>query len=96
MNVNSIIEQLKNIELFCHKTMESDIGDKTKYRMIFSQYCSRKVIDLFKDLPVQFDYYDPDSSYTEDCNAFVSALTDHIAKLESNIDILTHFQSLSE
>lgn len=44
------------------------------YGLVFSKTCSQRAYTLFKELNVNFDYYDPDTSYEEDVEAFASAL----------------------
>lgn len=50
-----------------------------KYNMIFSKDISKRV----HRIDPGFDYYDPDTTYEEDACAFVRALGDRIAELES-------------
>lgn len=45
----------------------------TAYGLIFSKACSQRAYALFKTLNVDFDYYDPDTSYQEDVEAFATA-----------------------
>lgn len=46
----------------------------TAYGLVFSKTCSQRADALFKELNVHFDYYDPDTSYEDDVEAFASAL----------------------
>lgn len=46
----------------------------TAYGLVFSKTCSRRAQELFKELNIDFDYYDPDTSYEEDVEAFALAL----------------------
>lgn len=84
--MKQIIFELKKIEDVAVRIMSSDIGEKVMFGMIFSEKISQRVHSLFKQVPISFDYYDPDSSYEEDCRAFVYALSDHIQKLESEYE----------
>ena len=47
----------------------SEVPAQTKYELIFSDDLSRSLGHLFK-----LDYYDPDTSYEEDVQAYVTAL----------------------
>ena len=48
---------------------ESDLSWEEKYDLIFSAQISRKIFKL-----IRLDYYDPDTTYEADCEAFISAL----------------------
>ena len=54
----------------------SDVSAETKYAQIFSEDGSRALEHIF-----QLDYYDPDTSYEEDVNAYVVALRAKCAEL---------------
>lgn len=52
------------------------------YGLVFSEDCSGRAYAQLKELGVNFDYYDPDSSYQDDVSAFADALNStckHIA-----------------
>lgn len=55
---------------------ESDAAAETKYELIFSEDGSRALGQIF-----QLDYYDPDTSYEEDVQAYVAALREKCAEL---------------
>lgn len=55
---------------------ESAASAETKYELIFSEEGSRALGRIF-----QLDYYDPDTSYEEDVQAYVSALHAKCAEL---------------
>ena len=82
MNLSNTIQQLKKIEAIAVDIVNSDMEAEYKYDLIFSEKISRKVFALFQDSPLRFDYYDPDTSYEEDIQAFVSALTEHTQRLD--------------
>lgn len=44
------------------------------YGLVFSEDCSSRAYTQLKDLGIDFDYYDPDSSYEDDIRAFADAL----------------------
>lgn len=54
----------------------SDAAAATKYELIFSEEGSRALGRIF-----QLDYYDPDTSYEEDVQAYVEALRVKCAEL---------------
>jgi hypothetical protein len=53
------------------KIVASDLSWKKKYDMIFSEEVSQKF---------SLDYYDPDTSYEDDVNAFMGALDEYMAE----------------
>lgn len=55
---------------------ESDAIAETKYDLIFSEDLSRALEQIF-----HLDYYDPDMSYEDDVEAYVSALRDKCVEL---------------
>ena len=46
---------------------------EAKYDLIFSETLSQRVFDLS-----HLDYYDPDTTYQEDVEAFVNAVNQHV------------------
>lgn len=72
VNLNNKVQRLMN---------EEDVDWEVKYDLIFSKEVSRRIFDLFDELNVRFEYYDPDTSYEEDLKAFSSALEEKIAEL---------------
>jgi hypothetical protein len=55
---------------------DSNASGETKYELIFSDDLSRALGRIFR-----LDYYDPDASYEEDVQAYVSALRSKCAEL---------------
>ncbi len=94
MKQSEILSDLLNIQSVCQEIMESNLNEETKYDMIFSEKISRQVYVLFNKTAIHFEYYDPDSSYTEDCQAFYNALVQHIVMLENTIPINPEHGSL--
>lgn len=87
----SIVTELFEINTFVQNSVEvarDTAGNQDRdpwaiaYGLVFSKNCSQRAHALFKQLNVDFDYYDPDTSYEEDVEAFASALNnscEHIA-----------------
>jgi hypothetical protein len=97
MNQDEIYKKLLAIQTVCQDIMQSDLHEEVKYDMIFSDKISKQVFSLFNQTPIKFDYYDPDSSYEEDYQAFCYALDEHIINLKNNVqnqDIFDNFNSL--
>ena len=57
--------------------METTYSWELKYDMIFNDRVSGKVFEL-----ISMDYYDPDTSYQEDVQAFYNALTEYMEKTD--------------
>ena len=55
---------------------ESEAPAETKYELVFSDDLSRSLGQIFG-----LDYYDPDTSYEEDVQAYVTALRAKCAEL---------------
>ena len=55
---------------------DSEAAAEIKYELIFSEDLNRALSQIFR-----LDYYDPDTSYEEDVQAYVSALREKCAKL---------------
>lgn len=47
---------------------------KTMYDMVFSDNISGRAFEMIQDAGLSMDYYDPDTSYQEDVEAFARAL----------------------
>lgn len=65
---------------------DSELEVETKYDLIFSENISRKFFAECKKLGINFEYYDPDTSYEEDIIAFVNAVSakaQELSKLEN-------------
>lgn len=75
--MNSVLEKLKKIRAKCERIVDSNLEWDEKYDLIFSEDISLTVFDLIK-----LDYYDPDTSYEEDVQAFVQALKDKVSRLD--------------
>lgn len=69
LNVTKLQAMLAEVQA----VLEHPIAWELKYGLVFSETCSRKVYRWFRELAVEFDYYDPDGSYEDDVRAFVSA-----------------------
>lgn len=54
---------------------------ETAYDLIFSENLSRKVYSLLEKLNTRLDYYDPDTSYQEDLEAFANAFDEKLTSL---------------
>lgn len=81
------MEQIKKLRKILDVALDiqnSDLDEEKKYDMIFSEKISRQVYSLFNEINVRFEYYDPDTSYEEDVNAFVSALEREVDQLIDN------------
>lgn len=50
---------------------ESEADWETKYDLIFSPYLSQ----VIRSLEIQFEWYDPDTTYEADVRAYVSAIS---------------------
>lgn len=66
----------------------------TAYNLIFSNDISR----VIKSTAINFDYYDADTTYEEDVNAYVNAVVDKAAeiqavlsKISSATDVKTYY-----
>ena len=59
-----------------------DEGWSKRYDIVFSDNISKRAVQLYNNLSEsRFDYYDPDTSYQEDVEAFVKAITEHFKNL---------------
>jgi len=77
------IAQLHKILTFCHELRHSDLSAQQQYDYIFSQKVSRQVTQLLKNLGENLDYYDPDSTYEEDMDAYITALSQKLNELNT-------------
>lgn len=50
--------------------------------LVFSEFVSRRLELVLRDLGISLDYYDPDTSYQEDVVAYVSALNELAPRLQ--------------
>lgn len=78
---NPDLSYLKKLIDYVKRITHSDLDDKMKYELIFSKNISDKISFLFDRLNIQFDYYDPDTSYEEDVLAFHYALQEQLEKM---------------
>lgn len=62
---------------------------QVKYDLIFSKNISTKIFQLFKEVNISFDYYDPDTTYEEDIKAFSSAFKEKIEDVEKILENLS-------
>lgn len=56
------------------------------YSLVFSENISRRTRALFNELNINFDYYDPDTSYEEDVRAYADALNEKVSSIKTLID----------
>jgi len=78
---NSTLSRLLSVNAFVQEvvanaqvhTGDEDVWHMT-YNLVFSDNCSSLAYDLMKELNISFDYYDPDTTYQEDVEAFAQAL----------------------
>ena len=63
---------LKHIQ-FCQQVFDSDADWKYKYDRIF-KIARQFIRPLLTQMGLDFDYYDPDTSYEEDVTAYMNAL----------------------
>lgn len=61
---------------------QDDVDWELKFDLIFSPEVSRRIFQLFSELNVSFDYYDPDTSYEEDVQALANALEEKMQELK--------------
>lgn len=80
-----LIDKLREISSLCHDIRNSDLDAEKQYDIIFSQHISRFVFELCHENGTALDYYDPDTSYEEDMDAFIYALDDKISSLNQDI-----------
>jgi len=67
-------EKLRNLNRKANEIYNSEFFTwEEKYDQIFSEKISKKVFNLIK-----LDYYDPDTSYQEDVQAFMSAFNERV------------------
>ena len=74
--MKSVFDKIQKIYTKCERIVDSDLTWDEKYDLIFSEEISKTVHDLIK-----LDYYDPDTSYEVDVQAFVQALKDKVARM---------------
>ena len=75
-------QEIIKINTNVQKLIVEDIDWEVKYDLIFCNAVSKNIFNLFKEIGIFFDYYDPDTSYQEDSLAFSNALNDKIEQLE--------------
>ena len=63
--------------------INTDITDEVKYDLIFSDKISRFVFNFFNTIRSPLEYYDPDTSYQEDVDAFMSAFNEKVNFLDN-------------
>ncbi len=79
----SYIHNLELILDFCNNIRQSELSPEEQYDFVFSDKCSKKAFSILKEVGKALDYYDPDTTYEEDMDAFISALSDKIQELNS-------------
>lgn len=80
-HIASRIRILRDLSSSVDRIIESDLSWEDKYGLIFSDVLSRKVFEVFLELNLKFEYYDPDASYEEDVNVFAWALKERVNEL---------------
>ncbi len=61
-----------------------DVNDEMLYTVVFQTH-SEVIIHMIKALGLTFDWYDPDTSYREDVDAYLGALKNFKKDLETLI-----------
>ncbi len=72
-----IFKQLEMVNLNAQKIVETARQQndwRTAFDLVFSTPVSRTASSLIARLNLEFDYYDPDTSYEEDVLAYTTAL----------------------
>lgn len=59
---------------------------ETAYSLIFNKNLSHKIRDIFNELNINFEYYDPDTSYKEDVLAYYNAVKHEVETLTKLIE----------
>jgi len=74
--MKTLEEKLENLNRKANEIYESDFFTwEEKYDQIFSEKISRKVFKM-----IRLDYYDPDTSYQDDVQAFMTAFNERLNK----------------
>lgn len=73
INLNEKVQKLVN---------QDDVDWELKFDLVFSPDVSRRIFQIFDELNVSFDYYDPDTSYEEDVLALSTALEQKIQEIK--------------
>lgn len=73
INLNEKVQKLVNQE---------DVDWELKFDLIFSPEISRRIFQIFDELNISFDYYDPDTSYEEDVLALSTALEEKMKEIK--------------
>ena len=73
------MEEILKINKKVQTVIESDISWETKYDYVFSKQISTRVFQL-----INLDYYDPDTTYKADVEAFANALNEY-CKIYKNV-----------
>jgi predicted RNA-binding protein with EMAP domain len=96
MSINQPIQKLNDILSVAQDIRQSDLPVETQYDMIFSEKISIQAYSIFKELGQSFDYYDPDTSYEEDMDYYIRALSEHISNLhsENNNELINRYHNL--
>lgn len=84
----SIYRQLVVLLDRAEQIRASAATDEEQYDLIFCESLSRKVFKLFNELGSSLDYYDPDTTYEEDMDAFINAFREKMERFESLKGIL--------
>lgn len=77
MNKNSSIRELVSLVKEANQITESTADWDVKYDLIFGL----GIHQVIKEVGLNFSYYDPDTSYREDVQAFIRALNEFMESL---------------
>lgn len=75
------MEKLKRLLDLCDEIRKSSLSGEEQYDLIFSENISQPIYAHFASIGVRLDYYDPDTSYEEDMDAFINAAKDAYSQL---------------
>ena len=74
--MKTLEEKLEKLNRKANEIYESEFFTwEEKYDQIFSEKISRKVFKM-----IRLDYYDPDTSYQDDVQAFMTAFNERLNK----------------
>ncbi len=76
------MSELRVLQRQIKKLADSGGDPKLIFEVIFSDTYSKRIHTLFSHLNTSLEYYDPDTTYEEDVQAFVTAVEAKMAELE--------------
>jgi hypothetical protein len=80
-----LLFKLELIHGICENIRESSLDVKEQYDLIFSDATIGQVSKLAALIGTEFKYYDPDTSYEEDMDAFIFALRNYIDDADKSV-----------